>query len=231
MFFRKKKSTDQNAAASRPSVDTPKSGSGAGKSKIVAPERQSETNAAGATLKSTKPPPATKSSSKFVPSVNSSHAADIMTALGGIVSVLMRTKQFRTLTLGDLEALVVPALLSNQFAIASTSANANGLVSPAAIALWAQVSNEVDQRLSKNLDQRFQLAPNEWRSGDIPWLVATAGDPRGVDVILKQLQENRLKGKSFKMRGKRQDGKEVVGNLAPRNAQAITQKAGGQAPR
>jgi hemolysin-activating ACP:hemolysin acyltransferase len=219
MFFRKKKSTEQNAAASGPSVDTPKSGSAPGKSKFAAAERQSETNAAGATLKSTKPPPATKSSSKAVPyAVNSSHAAEIMTALGGIVSVLMRTKQFRSLTLGDLEALVVPALLSNQFAIASTSANANGLVSPAAIALWAQVSTEVDQRLSKNLDQRFQLAPNEWRSGDIPWLVATAGDPRGVDVILKQLQENRLKGKSFKMRGKRQDGKEVVGNLAPRDA-------------
>ena len=230
MFFRKKKSTDQNAAASGPSVDAPKSGSAPGKSKIV--ERQSETNAAGATLKSTKPPPATKFSSKSVPhAVNSSHAAEIMTALGGIVSVLMRTKQFRTLTVADLEALVVPALLCNQFAIASTHSNANGLVSPAAIALWAQVSTEVDQRLSTNLDEPFRLAPNEWRSGDIPWLMATAGDPRGVDVILKQLQENRLKGKSFKIRGKRQDGKEVVGNLAPRNAQAITQKAGGQAPR
>lgn len=114
------------------------------KSKTAAADRQSATNAAIATLKSTKPPPATKYSSKSVRhAVNRNHASDVMKALGGIVGVLMRTKQFRTLTLSDLEALVVPALLSNQLACASTSANANGLVGPAAIALWAKAFTEV----------------------------------------------------------------------------------------
>ena len=209
MFFRKKKPADATKGGSAPD-----------KSKNVAAPTKGKTENAGAVLRSTQSPHATSSARATIGSdaAKARQVAEIMTALGGIVSVLMRTKQFRTLTVADLEALVVPALLCNQFAIASTHSNANGLVSPAAIALWAQVSTEVDQRLSKNLDEPFRLAPNEWKSGDIPWLMATAGDPRGVDVILKQLQENRLKGKSFKIRGKRQDGKEVVGNLTSKAA-------------
>ena len=213
MFFRKKP------------ADAAKGGSAPDKSKNVAAPTKGKTDNTGASLKSIQPTQATSSARAKTGSdaAKGRQVAEIMTSLGGIVSVLMRTKQFRTLTVADLEALVVPPLLCNQFAIASTHSNANGLVSPAAIALWAQVSAEVDQRLSTNLDEPFRLAPNEWRSGDIPWLMATAGDPRGVNVILKQLQENRLKGKSFKIRGKRQDGKEVVGNLASKAAK-VSQK-------
>jgi hemolysin-activating ACP:hemolysin acyltransferase len=132
------------------------------------------------------------------------------TAFGQIVSVLMRTKPFRGLTLAEVEALVVPAVTSGQFLIAEAQSKSNGFTAPVAALLWASVSAEVDRRLSENLDKPFTLEPKDWRSGDIPWLITAAGDKRVVDAMLKQLQETGLKGRPLKTRAKQADGTVAV---------------------
>ncbi|MBS0244810.1 MAG: toxin-activating lysine-acyltransferase [Proteobacteria bacterium] len=138
----------------------------------------------------------------------------LYTAAGEIVSVLMRSPETRALTLGQLEALIGPALNTGQFLVAEAQSKADGSVAPMATVLWATVSAEVDQRLSAQPDQPFQLAPNEWRSGEVPWLVLLAGDQRLIGPMLKALQDNALRGCPLKMRTKDKNGNAIVGTLA-----------------
>jgi cytolysin-activating lysine-acyltransferase len=139
----------------------------------------------------------------------------LLLSFGEIVSVLMRSPQFRGMPLAEVEALVVPAVMSGQFLVAEAQSKSKGFVTPVAIALWATVSGEVDQRLAMDLDKPFRLQPNEWRSGEIAWLITIAGDGRIISPMLKQLQETTLKGKPLKMRVKGKDGKVTVGTFAP----------------
>ena len=50
----------------------------------------------------------------------------------------------------------------------------NGLTIPLGLALWAHVSDEVDKKLETQQQTNipFRLAPHEWKSGKIPWLLA-----------------------------------------------------------
>jgi len=137
----------------------------------------------------------------------------LYTASGEILAVLMRTPELRALTLAAAEALVMPAVASGQFLVAEARSNA-GTVMPVATAVWASVSLDVDKRLSEDLHKPIELAPSEWRSGDIPWLVLLAGDQRMIQPLLKVLQDTTLKGRSLKMRVHNKEGKTVVGILS-----------------
>ena len=137
----------------------------------------------------------------------------------------MRSPQFRGMPLQEVEALVVPAVMSGQFLVAEAQSKSKGFVTPVAIALWATVSAEIDQRLAQDLEKPFRLAPTEWRSGDIAWLITIAGDGRIISPMLKQLQESTLKGKPLKMRVKGKDGKVTVGTFAPNVTETATTMA------
>lgn len=137
-------------------------------------------------------------------------SARLLFRLGEIVSVLMRAPQFRVRPLGDIQALVLPPLMSGQFLVAEARSKSQGFITPVATALWAKVSKEVDKRLSENLDKPIELAPDEWKSGDIAWLVVVAGNAQAIAPLLKKFQETTLKGQPLKMRSKGKDGKTVV---------------------
>ena len=117
-----------------------------------------------------------------------------------IVSVLMRSPQFRNVTLADLEELVVPAITTGRFMIAEAQANKSGFITPVAVVLWASVSEEIDRQLSETRDQPVRLAPKDWKSGDIPWVIVAAGDQRLVKALQQRLQETVLKGRPLKSR-------------------------------
>ncbi len=134
-------------------------------------------------------------------------------ALGQIVSLMARHPQYRAMPLADIESLVGPALASGQYLVVEAHTKDRSAVAPIAMALWAVVSSEIDARLSTNLEQPPRLAPNEWRSGDIPWLVAAAGDQRVLGPVLQKLQEAAHKGRALKMRLKQPDGTMRVGTL------------------
>ena len=138
--------------------------------------------------------------------------AEIEIAIGQIVSLLMRSAHHAQHSLADLEWLLLPAVLAGQFRIAHAQAQPNGPRSPVAAALWASVSSEVDQRLS-DLSNPLRLSPQEWRSGDILWLVDTVGDARVVPQLLKHLQETAFKGRDMKVRVRGEDGKLGIGVL------------------
>lgn len=134
----------------------------------------------------------------------------VSASFGEIVSVLMRSEHYRSYTLQDLEWLVVPAVLSNQFLLAEARAKGNGFTAPVGVVLWAQVSPEVDQRLTASVAQPIRLKPEDWRSGNIPWLVDAVGPPKLIGGMLQQLHTKVFKGQSVKVRTQGPDGKPTV---------------------
>jgi hemolysin-activating ACP:hemolysin acyltransferase len=131
-------------------------------------------------------------------------------AFAQIASLLMRSPHYRHYTLGDLEWLVIPPLVTGQYIVANTRLQQNGATVPIAMALWASVSAEVDKKLAENLHLPVRLRPDEWRSGDVLWLIDAVGDPRAVPQLLKQLVETRFKGREVKIRVPGENGKVTV---------------------
>ncbi len=139
----------------------------------------------------------------------------LLMSFGEIVSVMMRSPQFKNATLSDLEHLVVPAVSSGQFIVAEAQSKENGFITPVSVALWASVSDEVDQRLGANPEEPIKLAPQEWKSGDNPWLIALAGDRRPMNSLLRRLHETTFKDKPLKVRTRGEDGSHHVKTFTP----------------
>lgn len=136
-------------------------------------------------------------------------------AFGEIVSIMMRTEGHRLCHLAELEWMVLPALATGQFSIAEAQSRTNGISAPIAAVLWASVSPEVDQRLSSNLLRPMPLKPEDWRSGDILWIVEAVGEPRALETMLKAIGEREWKGRPVKVRGLDDFGRPVVKTLPP----------------
>jgi hypothetical protein len=58
------------------------------------------------------------------------------------------------------------------------------------------VSEEVAAKLAaqKKAGAPFRLAPQEWKSGPIPWLLDIVGDPRAAQAMYRQLLETVFRG-------------------------------------
>lgn len=173
---------------------------------------------AKATDKAAVNPPQEAATAKELSSADMQKRRDVSARLlmrfGEVVSVMMRAQQFRDLPLKQLQEVVVPPLMLGQFLVAEAQSKAQGFVTPVAAALWARVSKEVDQRLSQNLEAPVQLAPKDWNSGDIGWLIVLVGNVQALAPLLKQLQETTFKGQPVKMRARGKDGKRVVTTLS-----------------
>jgi cytolysin-activating lysine-acyltransferase len=140
-------------------------------------------------------------------------AKQVAASFGEIVMLLMRSPTEKYHSLQDLEWLIAPALVRGQFALADAQSKETGVVMPVGAVLWALVSADVDKRLTEKTGEPIRLHPDEWRSGDIPWIILTAGDPKVVGGLLQQMTKSMFKDKPAKIRVKGQDGKVVVGRL------------------
>jgi cytolysin-activating lysine-acyltransferase len=141
-------------------------------------------------------------------------ASKRMAASFGEITLLMsRSPAEQHFALRDLDWLVAPAVSLGQFALAEAQSKTNGLVVPVGAVLWALVSPEVDQRLSAQETGPIRLAPSEWRSGDIPWVIHTVGEPKILGGLMEQLTKTVFKDRAPKMRIRGQDGKAKVGEI------------------
>jgi|SRR5215475_8012744 len=132
-----------------------------------------------------------------------------------VVGVLMRSAHYKQYTLADLEWLVVPPIMAGQFRIGEVKPDQNkGAALPVAVVLWASVSAEVDKRLMEADSVSFKLKPEEWKSGDIPWLVHAAGETRFVRHVVEQLMKTTFKGREVKVLARDKDGKPKVHTLS-----------------
>jgi cytolysin-activating lysine-acyltransferase len=121
--------------------------------------------------------------------------------------VLMRSPHYKEYKIGDLEWLLLPAITHRQFRIGEVKLDQGqgDAALPVALVLWAFVSPEVDKRLSEATDAVPQLAPEEWKSGDIPWLVHAAGETRFVRSVVDQLTATTFKNREVKVLGRDKD--------------------------
>jgi cytolysin-activating lysine-acyltransferase len=140
-------------------------------------------------------------------------AKQVSSSFGDIVTLLMRSEAERGRTLADLEWMVVPAMQTGQFAVAEAQSKDTGIVAPMGVVLWAMVSEAVDQRLSANIDKPFKLEPADWRSGDIPWIIAAFGDMKVVGQLFEQLSKTVFSKKPAKLRARGEGGKAFIGRL------------------
>jgi hemolysin-activating ACP:hemolysin acyltransferase len=142
-------------------------------------------------------------------------AKQIAASFGQIVTLLMRSPADKAITLQDLEWMVVPAIMTGQFAVADAQSKETGMVMPVAAVLWANVSADLDQQLTSNPEHAPRLTAQDWRSGDQPWVVMAIGEPRIVSGMLQQLMQSAFAGKVAKMRGRGEDGKITIVRLEP----------------
>ncbi|WP_119309738.1 toxin-activating lysine-acyltransferase [Cohaesibacter haloalkalitolerans] len=117
--------------------------------------------------------------------------ATIHASIGEAVMLLARDPKWRYASLADIEWLIAPAIFANQFMtlrgkVKNGDGEETGATIPIGLALWAKVSKEVDTKLKaqKESGAQFKLAPQDWTSGDIPWLVLISG-PEAIQSKLK----------------------------------------------
>lgn len=140
-------------------------------------------------------------------------AKQVSSSFADIVTLLMRSETERTRTLADLEWMVVPAMQTGQFAVAEAQSQETGVVAPMGVVLWAMVSEDVDKRLTAEAGQPMKLTPAEWRSGEIPWIVAAFGETKVVGQLFEQLSKTVFTKQPAKLRARDKDGAPFVGRL------------------
>jgi len=126
-------------------------------------------------------------------------ARAVSALVGGIALVYSRTPALNHHLLADIEWLVLPAALNGQCYVVEAMDEQTGRREPIAAATWAFVSPEVDARLSAEASHRIRLRPDEWKCGEIGWVVDWAGDPGGVSTAIAWLKAGPFKDRNARI--------------------------------
>lgn len=114
-----------------------------------------------------------------------------------MVALLAHSPLHKHFSLADLEWLLVPPVMHNQFALVEGRLQTGQSV-PLALVLWARVSQEVDARLTDKPRYPIRLHPTEWQSGDHFWIVDAVGEKAAVNQAIAKLAKAVFAGKPFK---------------------------------
>lgn len=112
----------------------------------------------------------------------------------------MRAPQTRDMKIADIEWLLVPALKNQQIAIAEAKLKDSPGVVPVAVLLWATVSPDVERRMTAEKSPVPHLEAADWKSGDIPWIVAALGPADILRTMIAQLVSGPLAGRRIRGR-------------------------------
>lgn len=134
-------------------------------------------------------------------------------AYGRIIALLSASPRHSGLSLRELNEFLSPAIALGQFAMVGAQPQPGSAATVAAVAWWAFVSPDVDQRLSDSSSPFLHLEASEWRTGDQPWIIEAAGDAKMLGELFKILAERTFKDKPAKLRAAMQDGRIAVGRL------------------
>lgn len=96
---------------------------------------------------------------------------------------------------------MVPAFLTNQYVLAKVQQD-NSDVPPTAVGVvfWASVSDEVDQRLQADLEKPIEIGADEWKSGDVIWILDIVAAPKVSASILQSVRERMETNKTIRVR-------------------------------
>jgi cytolysin-activating lysine-acyltransferase len=132
-------------------------------------------------------------------------------AFGEIMSVLLQSERHRHVTLETLARQMVPAYLSEQYVIARAKPDhSDAPPAPVGIVFWASVSEEIDRRLTDRLAEPFELEAEDWRSGNIVWLVDIVAAQNVSAQLIKAVRDKVGSDKVIKVRAQGDDGRASV---------------------
>lgn len=148
----------------------------------AAPRPQPAPQPAAPTAAPAQPAPAAATAS---PSVQPD--TDPTRTFAALMRVALLAPQTQRLSVEQLRMIIEPAIATGQFVVAASG-------EASAAVMWATVSHEIDKRARTELDKPFEIAPNEWRSGPHPWLVAVMGDTTTARSLIDMVGRGPLKG-------------------------------------
>jgi cytolysin-activating lysine-acyltransferase len=125
-------------------------------------------------------------------------APTVSHVLGEMTWLLTQSPIHKALAIGDLEWLVMPALIHRQFYIFRDGDR------PVGLALWAKCNPEAEGKLDRGMiEPENRLTLEEWNSGPALWLVdliAPFADQanRHREIMIADLISGPLAGQSFK---------------------------------
>ena len=135
--------------------------------------------------------------------------------LGEMTWLLTQSPLHRALSIGDLEWLVMPALLNEQFYLFRDGQQ------PVGLAMWAKCTPEAVAKLDRGMiEPENRLTLEEWTSGDQVWLVDLIApfanaENRHREVMIADLISKPLKGVEFRFhQTDPATGKRVVQTIA-----------------
>ncbi len=134
----------QSADAARPKLTGAHTGGGSAKAGSAASEIDAQKTSAAATQKPT-----------------------VSHMLGELVWLLSQSPAHKHFTIGDLEWMVMPAILLEQFRVFHGPKHLLGF------ALWAYMAEEAESRFKAQVEsgRGARLRPDDWKSGDRLWLI------------------------------------------------------------
>jgi hemolysin-activating ACP:hemolysin acyltransferase len=104
-------------------------------------------------------------------------------SIGDIVMTPSRSPAHKHYSLANVEWMVLPAVTTGQFYVVEAAHKEHGFRAQIAFMTWAFVSEEVDQRLTKQgAGPGGRLRPDEWKSGGIAWLIDAVGSADGTGL-------------------------------------------------
>ena len=122
----------------------------------------------------------------------------IQISIGQTLLAMMDLPRYKHISLADFSHLVINPLLRNRVAIAHKSVTENGATkvdeeSIAGIAIYATVSPAVDAKIAEQTKAGvfpIRLNPEDWTSGDLPWLLdVIAADRTQATSVLANFRQ------------------------------------------
>jgi cytolysin-activating lysine-acyltransferase len=104
----------------------------------------------------------------------------VAAVLGELVWLLAQSQGHKYLFMADLEWLVMPPILLNQFRVFHADSK------PIGFALWAACSAPVEARLAGGM---ARMQPQDWQSGPALWIVDLVAPFGHIDVMLDDLRK------------------------------------------
>lgn len=125
-------------------------------------------------------------------------------SFGIATMAMMMLPRYRHQSLADLQHLVLEPLMQDRVAIAQprSGEGEDGLTDVAGIAIWASVSEEVDEKIREQIRAGtfpVRLKPDEWNCGEINWLLdVIAPDRRTTTAVIANFRQL-LKGGELRL--------------------------------
>jgi len=131
----------------------------------------------------------------------------VAATIGDLVVLFSRSPAHKHYALADIEWMVLPPVVARQVYIVEAANKETGFRAPVAAVTWAMVSEELDLVLQKQVGSSIRrLRPDQWKCGEVGWLIDAVGNAEGVRMALQWLAAGPFKERPLKMSSVRKVG-------------------------